>query len=132
MELSGLFLAEVLWRCSPMPCAPRPVPGVLSFFEASVAISAVDHGGVTVDLNRHPLVVDLLILHLAVDGAGEKFFLVHQGAVVIDIQESVCEELVERGGILALFRMVPGSFESAQVAFLTAGFRRFLGNDESG
>src|ERR1700674_117411 len=131
---SGLAGDALPGAVSEDPGVSEPaMPGErLSLFEAFVAISAVDHGSVPVDLNRHPLVVDLLILHLAVDGAGEKLLFVHQGAVVIDIHETVCEELVERGGILALFRMVPGGFECAQVALLTAGFRRFLCNHESG
>src|SRR6266852_4927813 len=81
----------------------------LTVFDTFVAVDPVDDRGVAVDVDGHSVIVDLLALHAIAQGAGQKFLFVHQRAVVIDVRERICDQLFERGGVFALFRVIPGA-----------------------
>src|SRR5712692_5505024 len=88
--LAGHALPGVLFSNPGVGETPVAREGFPSL-EAFVAIDTVDDGSVPINVNGHALIVDLLMLHFVICGAGEICLLVHERAVVIDINESVGE-----------------------------------------
>jgi hypothetical protein len=67
-----------------------------------ITIGAVHDGGVSVDAHDHAIVVDLLVANVALQSVVQVLGFVQEGAVVVDVDKRLGEELIEGVGVLAL------------------------------
>ena len=63
-----------------------PLEG-LTLFNASVPIHSCNHCCVSVQMNRHSIIVDLLLLNIVMERRFKEFLFVQQRAIVVDINQ---------------------------------------------
>jgi len=92
-----------------------------SFVGAGFAIDAADDGGVGVDVDGHAFVEEVVGFLF---GGGDPFQVlgfVHDGAIVIDVDEGVVYEVGDFFYLLVGFGLIPGAFELADLDFIGGG-----------
>jgi len=89
-----------------------------AFVRAGLAIDAVDYGGIAVHVDGHAFVEEVVGFLL---GGGDPFHVfgfVHEGAVVVGIDEGVVNEVGDFFDLLIGFGLVPGAFKLADLDFV--------------
>src|SRR5882762_2523381 len=114
-----------------LPCAVLIYPCVcestvplegLTLFNAFVPIHSCNHRCISVQMNRHSIIVDLLLLHIVMERSFKEFFFIQQRAVVVDINQRFAQQLIQCDGVFTLFCMVPRALQRQQAAFLRIAF----------
>jgi hypothetical protein len=93
----------------------------LAFVGAGFAVDAVDDSGVGVDVDGHAFVEEVIGFLIGGGDPFEVFGLVHDRAVVVDVDESVVDEVGDFFDLLVGFGLIPGAFELADLNFFGAG-----------
>ena len=91
---------------------------VLAFVGAGFAVDAVDDGGVVVDVDGHAFVEEVVGFLFGSGDPLHVFGFVHDGAVVVDVDEGVIDEVGDFFDLLIGFGLVPGAFELADLDFV--------------
>jgi hypothetical protein len=93
----------------------------LAFVGAGFAIDAVDDGGVGVDVDGHAFVEEVVGFLFGGGDPLHVFGFVHDGAVVVGVDECVVDEVGDFVDLLIGFGLVPGAFELADLDFVGGG-----------
>ena len=127
-ELFGGDEGAVAGDAAPDAAVADPGVGVagaddvfFAFVGAGFAVDAVDHGGVAVDVDGHAFVEKVIGFLFRGGDPLQVFGFVHDGAVVVGVDECVVDELGDFVDLLAGFGLVPGAFELADLDFVGVG-----------
>ena len=93
-----------------------------AFVGAGLAIDAVDDGGVAVDVDGHAFVEEVVGFLLGGGDPFQVFGFVHDGAVVVGVDERVVDEVGDFFDLLIGFGLIPGAFELADLDFVGVGW----------
>lgn len=93
---------------------------VFALVGAGLAINAVDYRGVAVDVDGEAFVVEVVGFLFGGGDPFQVFGFVHDGAVVVDVDEGVVDEVGDFFYFLFGFRLIPGAFELADLDFFGA------------
>jgi len=93
---------------------------LLSFVGAGFAIDAVDYGGVGVDVDGHAFVEEVVSFLVGGGDPFQVFGFIHDGAVVVGVDEGVVDEVGDLFHLLIGFGLVPGALELADLDFVGA------------
>ena len=94
----------------------------LAFVGAGLAVDAVDDGGVGVDMDGHAFVEEVIGFLFGGGDPLQIFGFVHDGAVVVGVDERVVDEIGHFFYFLVGLGLIPGAFELADLDFV--GVRR--------
>src|SRR5580704_19090933 len=87
----------------------------LAFVGAGFAVDAVDDGGVGVDVDGHAFVEEVVGFLFGCGDPFQVFGFIHDGAVVVGVDEGVVDEVGDFVDLLSGFGLIPGAFELADL-----------------
>ena len=124
-DLFGGDEGAVAGDAAPDAVAADPGVGVagaddvfFAFVGAGLAVDAVDDGGVAVDVDGHAFVEEVIGFLFGGGDPLQVFGFVHDGAVVVGVDEGVVDEVGDFFDLLIGFGLVPGAFELADLDFV--------------